>query len=416
MHKKKHRILAIGSSGDDRNAFKRFSKKMDAVYDHVLAKSVAEAAELLSSERFDAIICSSKLSDGTASDILDLKPAAPVIVVAERGSLKTAVQLMKSGAADYLVKAKGSAGLERLSQSLTDSFAREQKDECGGNIPLYRDIIDAANILIWRTDAEGRFTFINPAWEKIHGYMSEELIGRPFSDFQMPEAAEYYINEFRNCMIGEPVIGHETTFFSKQGDEILLVINMVPIIEDTGTVIGTQGIAYDMSERRRADELMQYISAKDELTGLYNLHTFLSMTEQQIKTAHREKKEILIIYAGVDNMRSINEEHGQHTGDQVLIDTANILRKTFREADILARTGGDEFVVSTLVSSKDTAALIMKRLEENFAEYNEGKNGTLELSLSFGASCHNTEQPVSIEELLSHADEKMHEAKKKKKG
>ncbi len=279
----------------------------------------------------------------------------------------------------------------------------------------YRDIVNLANILIWRTDTEGRFTFLNPAWGKNYDYKIEEMLGRPFSDFQLHEAAENYINAFRNCIIGEIIIGHETIFFSKKGDKIHLVINMIPIYDSKGIIIGTQGTAFDITERKHADELLQYISAKDELTGLYNLHTFLSMTEQQIKTANREKKEILIIYAGIDGTQSINDLHGREAGDQVLIDTANILRKTFREADVLARTSGDEFVISTLVSSQNTQDMIMTRLIQNIDEYNVDKSGSLKLSLSFGTSFYNPEHPVTIEELMSNADERMHEHKQGKK-
>lgn len=280
---------------------------------------------------------------------------------------------------------------------------------------LYRDIVNTANILIWRTDAGGQFTFLNPAWEKSYGYKAEDMLGKPFSDFQIPEAAEFYINEFRNCRIGEVVIGHETTLFSKNGNEVHLVINMTPIYDSNGNIIGTQGVAYDITERKHADELLQYISAKDELTGLYNLHTFMSMTEQQIKAAHREKKGMLIIYIGVDNMQRINDEQGYDTGNQRLIDIANILRKTFREADILARIGGDEFVVSTLVFSRNTEEMIMRRLKENIDMYNANKTGSSRVSMSFGTSFNNPELSVSIDEMLSNAELKMYEHKKNKK-
>jgi diguanylate cyclase (GGDEF)-like protein/PAS domain S-box-containing protein len=280
---------------------------------------------------------------------------------------------------------------------------------------LYKDIVVSTNTLIWRTDAEGRFTFLNPAWEKSYGYKVDEMLGKPFSEFQVPEAAEHYINAFRNCLIGESIIGHETTYYSKVGDEVYLAINMIPLFNDSGVITGTQGTAFDITERKHADELLQYISAKDELTGLYNLHTFMSMTEQQIKTANREKKQMLIIYAGVDDMQAINDDHGRESGDQILIDTANILRKTFREADILARTGADEFVISTLVSSNDHDKLIMTRLDESIAAYNGDKSGPVELSVSFGTSFYNPEEPLSIEDVLSRADEKMHENKSARK-
>ena len=292
---------------------------------------------------------------------------------------------------------------------------KKREDESPEALALYRDIVVSTNTLIWRTDTEGRFTFLNPAWEN-YGYETGEMLGKPFSNFQMPEAAEHYVASFRNCLIGEPIVGHETTYFSKNGKEVYLTINMIPLYDSSNVIIGTQGTAFDITERKHADDLLQYISAKDELTGLYNLHTFMSMTEQQIKTAEREKQEMLIIYAGVDEMKSMNDVLGNEAGDQALIDVAKILRKTFREADVLARTGGDEFVVSTLVSSRDTEEMIMKRLDGNIDDYNADRSESIKLSLSFGTSFYNPEHSVSIEEVLSRADDKMHERKKRKKG
>lgn len=285
------------------------------------------------------------------------------------------------------------------------------EEKSGKSADIYYDIVVSTNTLIWRTDTEGRFTFLNPAWGKNSGYTVEEMIGKPFSKFQVPEASEHYINAFRNCLIGESIIGHETTYFSRSGEEIHLAINMIPLYDSSGTITGTQGTAHDVTEDKHADKLLQYISAKDELSGLYNLHTFLSMTEQQIKTANREKKKLLVIYAGVDKMDSINKIHSRETGDQVLIDTADILRRTFRETDVLSRTGGDEFVVSTLVSTENTEETIMIRLQDNIDKYNVDKSGSLKLLLSFGTAFYNPEHPVPIEKVLSDADAMMHENK-----
>lgn len=291
---------------------------------------------------------------------------------------------------------------------------KDHAEESEGTLALYKDIVVSTNTLIWRTDTEGRFTFLNPAW-KNYGYEVEEMLSRPFSEFQLPEAAGHYVNAFRNCLIGESIIGHETTYFSKNGDEVYLEINMIPLYDGSGSIVGTQGTAFDVTERKHADELLQYISAKDELTGLYNLHTFMSMTEQQIKSAHREKKDMLIIYTGVDGMEAINEDNGQEAGDRLLVDVADILRKTFREADIFARTGGDEFVISTLVSSPKGKDLIMERLNKNIEEFNAGQGSIAQLSMSFGTSIYNPEQPSSIDDVLSMADDDMHEHKKSKK-
>ncbi len=291
----------------------------------------------------------------------------------------------------------------------------KQTEESMDNLALYMDIVVSTNTLIWRTDIDGRFTFLNPAWEN-YGYKVDEMLGKPFSEFQMTEAAGHYVHAFKNCLIGESIIGHETIFFSKKGEEVYVEINMIPLYDGSGVIMGTQGTAFDITERKHADELLRYISAKDELTGLYNLHTFLSMTEQQIKSAHREKKQMMIVYAGVDDMQAVNDAHGQESSDQMLIDIADILRKTFREADIFARTSGDEFVISTIVSSINTEEMIMTRLNKNIEEYNADKDESLKMSMSFGTSFYNPENPVSIDDVLSAADDNMHSQKTVKNG
>lgn len=288
---------------------------------------------------------------------------------------------------------------------MADNKGLEQVDD------VYRDIVVSTNTLIWRTDAEGRFVFLNPAWERNYNYKADEMMGKPFSDFQVPEAAGHYINAFRNCLIGETIIGHETTLLSKSGEEVHLTLNMIPLHNGSDSVVGTQGMAFDVTERKHADDLLQYISAKDELTGLYNLHTFLNMTEHQIKTAHREKKDILIIYAGLQGLKKINEEHGEEAGNKIVIDSADIFRKTFREADVIARTGDSEFVSSTLVLSEDGKELILARLQKNIDDYNKDKEDPLKITMNFGTSLYDPGNPVSINELLSTADDEMYKNK-----
>jgi diguanylate cyclase (GGDEF)-like protein len=83
----------------------------------------------------------------------------------------------------------------------------------------------------------------------------------------------------------------------------------------------------------------------DELTGLYNRRGFFVSAQQQLKLANRYNKGIFIFSADLDDLKIINDNFGHKTGDSALVETANILKKTFRESDIIARIGGDEFVI-----------------------------------------------------------------------
>jgi PAS domain S-box-containing protein len=123
-----------------------------------------------------------------------------------------------------------------------------------GSETEYRDLVETSQNLIWKCNVEGQLTFLNPAWEDTHGYELSEMLGRQFTDFQLPEVAARDNREFRRHLEGGAVTGYETTHISKSGEVIHLVFNAIPMLDDDGQVVGTQGTAYDITERKQAEE------------------------------------------------------------------------------------------------------------------------------------------------------------------
>jgi diguanylate cyclase (GGDEF)-like protein len=157
------------------------------------------------------------------------------------------------------------------------------------------------------------------------------------------------------------------------------------------------------------------MSVTDELTGLYNRRGFFAMAEQQLKLSNRQKEEIYILYADLDNLKGINDTLGHQEGDKMLIETAMILRDTFRESDIISRIGGDEFVVIPIGTTEGGARISSSRFYENLAANNAKRKQNYTLSISIGLACYDPENPCSVDELLSQADKSMYEQKRKKK-
>jgi two-component system cell cycle response regulator len=156
------------------------------------------------------------------------------------------------------------------------------------------------------------------------------------------------------------------------------------------------------------------MAVTDELTGLYNRRGFFSLVEQLLKLCKREKKGIFMLYTDVDSLKKINDTFGHKEGDMALIDIANILRKNYRESDIIARIGGDEFVVITVGTTKESAEIATSRLKKNLEIHNAEANRSYKLSLSFGLAYHDPENPCSIDELLVQGDKLMYEQKRHK--
>jgi len=169
---------------------------------------------------------------------------------------------------------------------------------------------------------------------------------------------------------------------------------------------------HKMMHDHRGEEALIALSLTDELTGLYNRRRFFILTEQCLKGAIRTKKRPLLLFIDMDDLKWINDHYGHSEGDQALIDFANILNKTFRESDMIARIGGDEFVV-LLESTDENAETMVTRLYENLRDYNTKRSQRI-LSISLGTAQFDPEYPISIDELLSKADALMYAQKRRR--
>ena len=169
-----------------------------------------------------------------------------------------------------------------------------------------------------------------------------------------------------------------------------------------------------MMRDHKGEEALLALSLIDELTGLYNRRRFFVLTDQYLKLSVRTKKRLLLLFIDMDNLKWINDHHGHNEGDQALIDLANILKKTFRESDIIARIGGDEFVVLS-ESTDENGEIVLTRLHENIKDYNAKRSRRYTLSISVGTTQFDPKYPVSIDELLSKADALMYAQKRKKR-
>jgi diguanylate cyclase (GGDEF)-like protein len=169
-----------------------------------------------------------------------------------------------------------------------------------------------------------------------------------------------------------------------------------------------------MMRDHKGEEGLLALSLIDELTGLYNRRRFFILTEQYLRVAVRAKKRLSLLYIDMDDLKWINDHCGHNEGDQALITLANILKKTFRESDIVARIGGDEFVVLSEITDEN-GEILMTRLNENIKDYNAQGSRRYILSISVGTTQFDPNYPIPIDELLSKADALMYGQKRKRR-
>jgi diguanylate cyclase (GGDEF)-like protein len=152
----------------------------------------------------------------------------------------------------------------------------------------------------------------------------------------------------------------------------------------------------------------------DELTGIHNRRGFTILAQQQQKIAQRQGKGFLILFADIDNLKRINDNHGHRQGDLALKAIADVLGKCFRASDIIARIGGDEFAVLAIESNRLSNELLTKRLEQHLHEHNQQHGYPFDLKVSVGTVFCDPSCPLSMEDLLVKADQTMYQEKRRK--
>lgn len=160
---------------------------------------------------------------------------------------------------------------------------------------------------------------------------------------------------------------------------------------------------------RRNSELLASLSLVDELTGLKNRRGFFELAGQALKVARRERHTLGLFFVDLDGLKQINDTLGHLAGDQALRDTAAVLETTFRESDIIARFGGDEFIALAYVH-RDSCAL-RDRLREHLAAFNQCSERPYRLQVSIGTAMVASAEE-SVEALIARADAAMYEDKR----
>ncbi|HEY3253573.1 MAG TPA: diguanylate cyclase [Polyangiaceae bacterium] len=181
-----------------------------------------------------------------------------------------------------------------------------------------------------------------------------------------------------------------------------------PVYGSDGSVIAAVVALRDLTEHRRQQDQLRAMSMSDELTRLHNRRGFSVLAEQHARVSRRHKVPFAIVFADLNGLKLVNDSLGHEAGDQMICSAAEVLRMTFRESDIVARYGGDEFVALLANADPSMQEAILERLRACIEERNAVDIPRLPLSLSVGISFFDPDHPLSLPELMVEADRLMY--------
>lgn len=396
----------------------------------------SEALDSLRRARIDLVLLDLHLPDQSGLEVMrwirDSGLDTAVIVISGDDRVDSAIVALRCGAHEFIRKPFEPAALMRsVDNALT---ARSLEFENGvmracleQSERLHRYLVDNSPDLIFTVDAGGRFGFVNDRFSTLIGYSRDELAGMHFSTIIHESDVKHAEWTFRERRTGERAGRNvEVRLKRKQTDgsqdapsEVTAVVSAMGIYraEPSGGPYserfqGTYGVARDITERKRAEQIIAFHAFHDALTGLPNRALFTDRLQQAIAHARRYQTRLAVLFVDLDRFKLVNDTYGHLKGDQLLQHTASRLRHCLRGSDTLSRMGGDEFIafVSDLQGREDADAVATKILHELREPFSLG-SGDFRISVSVGIAVF-PQDGVTESELIRNADAAMYQVKK----
>ncbi len=398
------------------------------------ATNGTQALQHLNRQTFDLVILDLRLPDISGHEIMDFmnirQMNASVIVISGEHGIEAAIGALKRGAYDYLRKPYS---LEELLKTVDNALQQRRLQAENRQIAWqlensekkYRYLVNSSPDIIYTLDHEGCFTFVNDRVQQLLGFSRDELIGAHYSVLVHEDdvkRAHYVLNEGRDdyrlsrnveLRLKSRHANGETRTFTHELMKILLGAQDATRRPDINPreLTGTYGVARDITDRKKADELISYQAYHDILTDLPNRVLFKDRLGLAVLQARRNNSSLALMFIDLDRFKLVNDTLGHAIGDELLQQAAVRLKACLRRCDTLARLGGDEFtVVLPELNDRQDAALIAEKFLECLQLPFQLAGQSVHISASIGIAIYPADGE-SIDELIKNSDIAMYNMK-----
>lgn len=300
-----------------------------------------------------------------------------------------------------------------VARDLSDQHDAEEAVRA--NEAAHRDLLASLPIIVYWVLPEPPYEpiYVSPGSDGL-GYTQAEWMGPLWIRILHPDDRDRILAETTAAVAAQKPVEFEYRVVAKNGT--------VRWIHDRGTfvrdaherTIAWRGVMLDVTERRELEARLAVLSDQDELTGLLNRRGFRRMAEQALKVEGRSGRRTALLYFDVDELKPINDQFGHAEGDRALAAVADVLRSRSRTGDLVARVGGDEFVVlASGIAAPGEGERLAMRLRDALAAHNARAGQPYRISFSVGV----VEEvgAVDLDRLLDRADAALYAEKAKRR-
>jgi diguanylate cyclase (GGDEF)-like protein/PAS domain S-box-containing protein len=426
------KILVVDDEPRARSSLKELLRLSG--YEATLAEGGREALDLLSENAFDLMLLDLNMPDLDGHEVMAHirrhKIDTDIIVVSGETTFDHATKALRKGAQDFLRKPYAPDELLRaVSNTLERRRLQRENDSIQKRLEesenLHKFIVNNSPDMIYLLDEDGCFTYVNERVESLLGYKQDEILGQHFSTLIFEEDKDLANHTFNERRSGERATrSAELRLCCKYQDQPKYFESRTVSIELSSigvysldsnkkrSFIGTYGVARDITERKQAEELIKYQLHHDLLTNLPNRTLFRDRLNMAMAQSKRSGKRLAILYLDMDRFKIINDSLGHYVGDELLQSVAQRLRNELREADTLARVGGDEFnlLIPEINDAQDVRNLAEKILRITSEPFFI-KNEEIFISFSIGISIFPNDGDTK-DALIKNADIAMYKVKR----
>lgn len=300
---------------------------------------------------------------------------------------------------------------ELIVEACTDiTQQREAEESRERHEVLFQNLFGYTPVAGAIIDKSGRVVEVNPAFTELFGYTQEEISNRYIDELVLPPEMQSEGWEITRRVLNGQRPRTEGLRQHKDGSLFYAQIHSNPI-RFRNEIIGVYAVYEDITHRKSREKELVTLAEKDPLTGVHNRRHGYNRLREQLLQARRKNNRVALLYIDLDNFKQVNDSYGHCVGDAVLVHVAGAIKDCLREKDILARVGGDEFVVFVEGNRSMQARQVAERIHQAFREPMEIDELQFHLDLSIGIALF-PDHAESLDGLLHTADLAMYQAKR----